>query len=538
MISDAHVATITDRLVEIATRDPDRELAVDDLHGRLTYGQAVEKVERLAGSLRRLDIGPGSVVILQLPNWTPFLIFHLALTAVGAITATIPITYRRRELQNVIRLTAASAIVVPGSYLGQDYIAMSEGLREETPTLRHILAVGSAADRRGVLSYEALMKARNPGNPLSLGTLKPQADDVTALGFTSGTTGALKAAMYSTRVLQATNAGLRDRYGLGEADRIFACSPIGHAVGFTHTLRMAVTIGGSIVMFDKWDPARALEVIRAERCTFMACATPFLSDIVYHPSLRDTGSLSSVRLFLCGGATIPRRLMEDARKALPHTFTSPLWGMTECGGVTTCPFDAPEEKLFMTDGLPCSSMELKVVDPDGRALPPGVEGELMVRGPMLTLGYFGQPDLTRAHFLADGFFRTGDQARLDEDGYVKITGRIKDLIIRGGVNIAPAEIEDVLFAHPKVARTAVVGFPDERLGERICAFVVPVPGETIELADVQQWMSLAGVSKQKWPERIELVAELPMTTSGKIQKFILRQKIAELVSREQRDLDA
>ena len=535
MMTEGASQLIVDRLHAIAAHDGRRELIVDPVYGRFTYGDVAEQVERLASGLRSLDIGPGDVVILQLPNWAPFLVFHLALTAIGAVTATIPIVYRDRELRSVARLTEAKAIVVPAAIRGQDFAAMAERLREDVPGLRHVIVVGAGevALRLGLVSYEALMRQPWEGRAggESLTAARPGLDDVTSLGFTSGTTGALKAAMFSTRVLAATNFGLQERYRLNENDRIFGCSPLGHAVGFTHALRMTLTIGGSLVLLDRWEPGRALEIIQSQRCTFIAAATPFLMDLVYHPALRERGSLSSVRLFLCGGASIPQSLMRDARQALPHTFTSPLWGMTECGGVTTCPFDAPEEKLLVTDGLPCGSMELKVVAPDGARAAPGVDGELMARGPMVTLGYFKQHELTAQHFLPDGYFRTGDQARMDEDGYIKITGRIKDLVIRGGVNISPVEIEDVLFGHPKVANVAVVGMPDHRLGERICAFIVLRESSSIKLSEVQRWMFEAGVSKQKWPERIEIVRELPMTPSGKIQKFRLRESIAESLRR-------
>jgi non-ribosomal peptide synthetase component E (peptide arylation enzyme) len=172
------------------------------------------------------------------------------------------------------------------------------------------------------------------------------------------------------------------------------------------------------------------------------------------------------------------------------------------------------------------------VDRGGAPLPPGADGELLVRGPMVALGYLDQPGLTREHFLLDGFFRTGDQARLDADGYVKITGRIKDLIIRGGVNLSPVEIEDILFAHPHVANVAVVGMPDARLGERVCAFIIPKPGTSLTLGEVQAWMERAGAAKQKWPERIELVESFPVTPSGKVQKFRLRELIGERVTAE------
>ena len=528
---------ITDRLSDIATRDPRRQLVVDPVYGRFTYGEIAEQVERLASALRRHDLGPGDVVILQLPNWAPFLVFHLALTAVGAITATIPIVYRDREVSSVALLADAKAIVTTGTFQGYDLAAMAERVGTNAPSLRHIFLVGGreAVTRSGTISYESLMEhpweaAGDAGAPSAL---KPALDSITALGFTSGTTGALKAAMFDTNILDATNFGLRDRYGLNEDDIIFGCSPLGHAVGFTHALRMTLTIGGSIVLLDRWNPEPALQAIEAEKCTFVAAATPFLMDVVYHPALRKHGSLNSMRLFLCGGASVPQTLMRDAREAIPHTYTTPLWGMTECGGVTTCPFDAPEEKLYATDGLPCGGMELKVVDSDGQTVPAGVNGELMARGPMVTHGYFRQPELTAESYLSDGFFRTGDQARMDEDGYIKITGRLKDLIIRGGVNISPVEVEDVLFAHPDVANVAVVGMPDARLGERICAFVIPKPGSTIDLLEVQRWMAQAQAAKQKWPERIEIVDKLPTTPSGKVQKYLLRDKVAELVRSEQ-----
>ena len=534
MTETAGRGLITDRLLEIAEHDTERELVVDPVYGRLTYGAVAEQVERLAAGLRHHDIGPGDRVILQLPNWAPFLVFHLALTAIGAVTAAIPIVYRERELKNVLRLTRAKAVVLPGAYRDHDYAAMAESVRDDWNEPLRIMLVGDGGHtaRSDTVSYESLMKQPWEAQSTNLSALKPDPDDLTALGFTAGTTGLVKAAMFSTRVLSATNACLKDRFGLNEGDRIFGCSPIGHAVGFTHALRMALTIGGSIVLFDKWDPERALEVIEEERCTFMACATPFLLDLVYHPALQKHGSLSSMRLFLCGGASIPEKLMQDARSALPHTHTSPLWGMTECGGVTTCPFDAPEEKLLTMDGLPCDSMELKVVGVDGETLPPGENGELMARGPMVTLGYYDEPELTKESYLPDGFFRTGDQARMDEDGYVKITGRIKDLIIRGGVNIAPAEVESVLFAHPNVANAAVVGMPDPRLGERICAFVILSNGDGLPLSEVQRWMAECGMAKQKWPERVEVVDELPMTPSRKVQKFRLRQFIAGTLSKE------
>ena len=250
-------------------------------------------MERLACGLRNLGIGHGDVVIVQLPNWAPFMILHMALTAIGAVTATIPIVYREHELTGVIRLTEAKALVVPREFHHFDYATMAEGLRQNVPTLEHVILVGGdpSDSNSGSVSYEKLMaepwEAR--GGQDSLESLKPAADDIAALCFTSGTTGDLKGAVYDTRILHATNMGFIERYGFNEGDRIFGCSPIGHAVGFTHALRMTLTIGGSIVLQERWDPARALELLQAEKCTFLAAATPFLMDLVYHPDLEKRG---------------------------------------------------------------------------------------------------------------------------------------------------------------------------------------------------------------------------------------------------------
>lgn len=521
---------LSDRLFELARAHPDRELVVDPVSGRFTYGEIAAEVERLAFGLHELGLGPGDVGIVCLPNWAPFLVFHAALTALGAVTVNVPPIYRERELDYLTRFTGARLLVLPAEFRGRDYLPLARTVKTAAPDLRAVFLVGPGAERGEpeLLRYDAFLATRweARGRSGQLASLRPKPDDVTAIGFTSGTTGVLKGALQTSLILAAINEGFVRRYGLNADDRILLASPIGHAVGFTHCLRMTLTIGGTVVLLDRWDPERAIDLIARERCTFTAAATPFLIDLVSHPAVGRENRLPSLRLFLCGGAPVPAQLVHDAAEVLPHTFTSPLFGMTECGGVTTCPFDAPREKRWMTDGLPCDGMEVKVVDDDGRALPPGQPGELLVRGPMVALGYLDQPELTREHFLPDGFFRTGDQARTDENGYIKITGRIKDLIIRGGVNLSPVEIEDILFTHPAVANVAVVGMPDPRLGERVCAFVVPRPGGRLELKDVQAWMERAGVARQKWPERVELVEALPLTPSGKVQRFRLREEMA------------
>ena len=525
----SEILSLYDRIQQIANSDPDRHCVSDRPYGRYSYAQIAEHAKRIAYGLAHHGIGGGDVVIVQLPNWIPFVVLHAALTRIGAISAIIPITYRENELIKAATLTKAKALIVPRAFGGHDFLAMANVISSALGNSLSVITVDGPEESSddGNLNYEKLLK--QSWESRSSGVLPPpiKLEDATAIGFTSGTTGALKAAIFDTRILHETNLGFIKRYGLNEDDRILGLSPVGHAVGFTHALRMCFAIGGSIALLDRWNPEEALSLAQTEGATFVSGATPFLLDLAYHPALRNYDSFQSIRVFLCGGATIPQRLMEDSREAFPSTFTSPLWGMTECGGVATCPLDAPLEKLMTTDGLPCEGMELQVVDQDDCPLPPYEEGELLVRGPMLTKGYYAQPELTGESYLENGYFRTGDLAKMDDDGYVKITGRIKDLIIRGGVNISTAEIENVLFSHPDVSNVAVVGMPDPRLGERICAFLTLSDNHAPALEEIQDWMRNHGMSKQKWPERIEIVDELPMTGSKKIQKFKLREIIAE-----------
>jgi cyclohexanecarboxylate-CoA ligase len=256
-------------------------------------------------------------------------------------------------------------------------------------------------------------------------------------------------------------------------------------------------------------------------------ATPFLQDLTSTPALarRD---VSSLRVFISAGAPIPRKLVEDARQRLGCAISAG-WGMSENGCVTCNGLDDPEEKVFGTDGTPLPGMEVRVVDDAGRDLPPGGEGELLVRGHSQFVGYWKRPQFTRDAHTADGWFKTGDRAVLDATGYLSITGRSKDLIIRGGENISAFEVENLLFTHPKVAGVAVVAMPDARLVERACAFVIPRPGETPTLAELVAFLESKQLARHKLPERLELVTEFPMTPSGKIQKYKLREAIARIL---------
>jgi non-ribosomal peptide synthetase component E (peptide arylation enzyme) len=257
-------------------------------------------------------------------------------------------------------------------------------------------------------------------------------------------------------------------------------------------------------------------------------ATPFLRDLTYVRTARD---LSSLRVFISAGAPIPRQLVKDARERL-RCAISAGWGMTENGLVSCNGLDDPEEKVVSTDGSPLSGMELRVVDEGGAPVPPGVEGELLVRGPFQFVGYCKRPQFTADGHTQGGWFKTGDRATLDRDGYVSITGRSKDIIIRGGENIPVVEVENLLYAHPKIAGVSIVAMADPRLIERCCAVVIPREGQSLTLAEIIAFLEGQQLARHKFPERLEIVSEFPMTPSGKIQKYRLRQLVADRVAAE------
>ena len=292
-----------------------------------------------------------------------------------------------------------------------------------------------------------------------------------------------------------------------------------HQSGFLYGLLMPVILRTTVVLQDIWNGKRAAELIDEEGATFTFASTPFLSDLTDAVE-QGCGKVASLRFFVAAGAPIPRVLVERATKTLGATVIS-AWGMTENGAVTTTQPGDPNEKAFFTDGRALPGMEVKVVAADGSLLPPGEEGLLKVRGCSNFVGYLRRPQLYNHD--AEGWFDTGDLARADADGYIRITGRAKDIIIRGGENIPVIEIEGLLFRHPAVQSVAIVGMPDARLGERACVFVVPKSGQRFSFDDMIRFMAEQKVARQYVPERLEVVDELPLTPSGKVQKFKLRE---------------
>ena len=510
-------------LVDAALRAPDKIAVVADrvdreIAQRITYRELDLRVERCARAFKAIGVGENDIVTVQLPNWSEFVVIIFACARIGAIINPVMPILRERELTYVLNFCRSKVIVIPKIYRGFDYETMVRGIRVDCAKLERVVVVGGDdAD-----SYANLVEKL----PMEIGNRLPSLQKpgaVSVLMFTSGTTGTPKGVMHSANSLVACLRALATRFGLNADDVLLAASPMGHMTGFAAATLLACYLGGKIVLQDVWDPVRAITIAQREGVSYIPGATPFLVDICQSV----TGGAprpDRLRLFLCGGAPIPSVLVERAGSELGVAVCS-LWGMTETLSATLTEPSRAVEKSPTTDGRPLEGMEVKIIDANGAVAPVNVTGPLLVRGAHMFSGYFKRPDIEP--FDAEGWFDSGDLACRDEEGYIRISGRVKDVIIRGGENIPVVEIENLLYAHPAIAAVALVGYPDARLGERSCAFISPREGESVDLDTVRTYLAGCKVTKQFWPERVEIVGEMPRTASGKIQKFRLREMAKE-----------
>ncbi|MGY8638950.1 AMP-binding protein [Bradyrhizobium sp. 14AA] len=516
--------TVDQLLTEAAAKTPEKVAIVADRADReqaprFTYRQLQDLADRAASSLLRLGVGCGDVVTVQLPNWWEFVVTAFACSKIGAVMNPVMPILRERELLYILNFCEAKVFIVPKGYRGFDYAAMAGGMRAELPHLKHVIVV----DGEGDASFDRMLLSSPPGE-LPPG---PHPDDMSVLMFTSGTTGEPKGVMHTSNSLIACCKALSGRFGLDSSDVLLVASPVGHMTGYAAIVLLSVYLGGTMILQDIWEAKRGVGLMAREGVTYTAASTPFLSDIC-DAVKAGAPQPSSLRSFLCGGAPIPSVLIERAANELALNVCS-LWGMTEVlSGTLTEPARAGE-KSASTDGRSLEGMEVRIVDDEGRPAPVGQSGRLLVRGAQMFKGYYKRPELQT--FDGEGWFDSGDLAYMDADGYIRISGRVKDILIRGGENVPVVEIENLLYKHPAVAAVAIVGFPDARLGERGCAFIVPRGGSTIDLAAVQAYLSDAKMAKQFWPEHVEIVAELPRTASGKIQKFKLREAAAAFANK-------
>ena len=526
-----HDRTINDDLDACVAAHPDK-LALTAVQvdtgtvTRFTYAELARMADRIAVGLTRLGVGRNDIVACQLPNWWQFTLTYLACSRIGAVVNPLMHIFRERELSFMLRHGEAKLVIAPKTFRGFDFEAMVTGLQPSLPDLQHVVVVGGT----GANSFEALLsgpeweKASDAQDILT--RHRPGPDDVTQLIYTSGTTGEPKGVMHSANTVMANIIPYAQRLALGADDVVLMASPMAHQTGFMYGLMMPIMLQARVVLQDIWEPKQAIALVQSEGATFTMASTPFLTDLAR--TVAETGQgVPTLKTFLCAGAPIPGPLVEQARAALGAKVVS-AWGMTENGAVTLTRLDDADERSFSTDGLPLPGVEVRVVDIDHHDLPAGEAGKLLLRSCSNFGGYLHRPHLNGTD--ADDWFDTGDLARIDAQGYLRITGRSKDVIIRGGENIPVVEIESLLYRHPAVAMAAIVAYPDERLGERACAVVVSKPGMGIDLPAIQAFLKEQKVAIQYIPERLIVRDALPSTPSGKIQKFKLREMLQDTPS--------
>jgi acyl-CoA synthetase (AMP-forming)/AMP-acid ligase II len=500
---------------ERAAEEPDM-LAISGEGGGLTYADFVRDAESLARGLLQIGVKRGETISFQLPNWIESAVVNLACAFGGfVINPVIPI-YRQSELRFILKDCRAKAILVPASYRGVDYPAMIAELRSELPALANIIVVRGSAS--GAWRFEDILE-RGRDSSLALTPLDP--DEIKFIVYTSGTTGQPKGVIYShnqsRRPLWASLTAWKQQ--LPPRAKILMPSPVTHMTGYHFGLEAPFLFGLPVVLMERWDPSRAAEIIDAESINVMTGATPFLQELLSEAKRRVT-SFPSLNIFACGGAAVPPDLVRNANSTFLNCRTFRVFGASECPMVSPGVLD-DVELAATTDGR-IYDWDVKLVDEDGNTVRPGIEGEILVRGPSLFRGYTSIA-ATEESFDSEGFFRTGDIGTVTQGRLLTITGRKKDIIIRGGENISAKEIEDVLHGHPAVYEVAVVAMPHARLGEGICAYIIPASDDRPDSAALSTYLKDKGLARQKWPERVEYLESLPKTASGKVQKYELRR---------------
>ena len=513
--------TMDDFMSVAVAASPNKEALIAYRHDqsdsqRFTYRELSEKINLAAQSLHAMGVRWGDVVSVQLPNWWEFVVITLACGRIGAVMNPLMHIFRERELTYMIGFAKSKVLFIPKKYRDFDFESMIEGMRQDLPDLAHVVVVDGA----GSNSFENFLTSDGLDANLSIpnGAFPLKPDDLAVLMFTSGTTGSPKGVMHTSNTLVSCMNALSHRFGVGDQDVYLASTPVGHMTGYVAVVLIGLRNGGKVVLQDFWDPLQGVAIMVKEQVSYFAASTPFLNDIcdvVEAQKLR----LPHLRSFLCGGAPIPPVLIDRARDRVGIRVCS-LWGMTEILSGTLTEPARSIDKSSSSDGRVLEGMDILIVDDSGARLPQGQTGRLWVRGAQVFLGYFKQADIQA--FNAEGWFDSGDLAYMDTEGYIRIAGRTKDVLIRGGENVPVVEIEGLLLKHPAIKGVSIVGFPDLRLGERACAFVVLRDMSTFTLKDLQVYMAASKVAKQYWPEKVEVLDQLPVTPSGKIQKFKLK----------------
>ncbi len=516
---DTGARTLAQHARRAASASPDGVAFIED-STQTTFEQVFERAQRLARGLRELGVQPGEVVSFQLPNWTEAAVINLATAIGGWICNPIVPIYREAELIGMLGDCRSRVLFVPGHWRGVDYLAMAQGVASKLPSLEHVVTVRHPDS---ALRYEALLEsARDPFALLNDADVDAHADAIKLVMYTSGTTGPAKGVLHSHATLPVAVERAFRAWGIGAKDLILMPSPVTHATGYCVGLELPFSLGTTTLLMERWDAADAARLIRQHRIKATLGATPFLQELLEHSGETDPLPL---QVFACGGAAVPAELIRRADQRL-QGFACRVYGATEAPLVTCGRAAEDDEAIGATTDGRINGYEVRIVDSSDHDVAPGAEGEILVRGDGLFLGYT-RDDATREAFTTEGFFRTGDLGVLGAGHTLTITGRKKDLIIRGGENISAKEIEDVLHTHPAIVEAAVVAAPHARMGEAVAVYLRIRGDAPPALDQISAFVLKAGLAKQKCPELLRTLDEFPRTASGKIRKDVLRQRLRE-----------
>ena len=511
-IGESFARTVARRGDGVALIEGDRAIGFAELERR---------VAGLAAGLAALGVRAGDAVAYQLPNWWEAAATFLAAVALGAHAVPIVPILRGRELSVIVRQTRPRVVVLPHQHRNVDFVAQLREVLAAVPGVDPVLVVAratSAALGPRATSFTDVAAAA----PSPLPAVDP--DRLALVIYTSGSTAEPKGALHTHQTLTAELASLVVAHGLGDADRVLMPSPLTHISGVIHGILAPALLGTSAVLEERWEAGAGLRDVARHRVTYMIGAPTFLQEMLAHPQLAEH-DLSSLRLFSCGGASVAPELMRLGRERIPGATTKRSYGSSEFPTIATTGVADALARGLDTEGRALQGVEIRISDDAGRALDAGTEGEIRARGPECFLGYV-DATLDADSFDADGFFRTGDLGVLDGDGYLRVTGRVKDIIVRKGEKISAREVEDLLLMHPAIADAALIPLADAKTGERACACIqLARDAQPVTLDALVAFLRGHDLTPQKLPEQLEIVDEFPRAPSGKINKRLLRESI-------------
>ncbi len=519
-------ASLADYWQQTARAMPDKIAVVDNHGASYNYSALDHAASCLANWMLAKGIESGDRIAFQLPGWCEFTIIYLACLKIGAVSVPLLPSWREAELVWVLNKCQAKMFFAPTLFKQTRPVDLILPLQNQLPQLQQIVGVDKLAPATSSLSLSQIIADNTPLTT----AITTHGDELAAVLFTSGTEGLPKGVMLTHNNILASERAYCARLNLTWQDVFMMPAPLGHATGFLHGVTAPFLIGARSVLLDIFTPDACLALLEQQRCTCMLGATPFVYDLL-NVLEKQPADLSALRFFLCGGTTIPKKVARECQQLGIKLLS--VYGSTESSPHAVVNLDDPLSRFMHTDGYAAAGVEIKVVDDARKTLPPGCEGEEASRGPNVFMGYFDEPELTARALDEEGWYYSGDLCRMDEAGYIKITGRKKDIIVRGGENISSREVEDILLQHPKIHDACVVAMPDERLGERSCAYVVlKAPHHSLSLEEVVAFFSRKRVAKYKYPEHIVVIEKLPRTASGKIQKFLLRKDIMRRLTQD------